>query len=384
MYTRDLAPPKQAFFLFGPRGTGKSTWIRQNFSGAYIIDLLPHRISFEYAKDPSILENEVLALPKEQWIVIDEVQKNPALLDEVHNLMENHGYKNFALTGSSARKVKRGLANMLAGRAILRYLFPLTSQEINYEIPSEQLIQFGMLPLSINASNQEAREEYLNSYVTTYISEEIKFESLVRNVASFARFLEIAALMAGQTINVTGLARESGISRDTVRSYFSIFEDTLLGSWLPAYRPRAKVREVAHPKFYWFDAGVLNAVAGSFEQPMPSEWKGVLLEHWIHHELRSYMHYQKVKGKLSYWKTHHGTEIDFLWNYGEKFVAIEVKHAKRFRKEYLKGIDSFSANKGLSSSWLVYLGEQELRVKQTRILPVIEFLKKLHYGEIIG
>jgi len=190
--------------------------------------------------------------------------------------------------------------------------------------------------------------------------------------------------MAGQTINVTGLAREAGISRDTVRSYFSIFEDTLLGNWLPAYRPRAKVREVAHPKFYWFDAGVLNAVAGAFEQPMPAEWKGVLLEHWIHHELRSYMHYQKVKGNLSYWKTHHGTEIDFLWNYGEEFVAIEVKHAKRFRKEYLKGIDSFSENKGLSSSWLVYLGEQELKVKQTRILPVIEFLKKLHYGEIIG
>lgn len=382
MYTRELDAPKQSFFLFGPRATGKSTWLKQQFPKGYRIDLLPSDQTLQYIKNPSFLRNEVLALSKNQWIIIDEVQKVPQLLDEVHFLMENHGYKKFALSGSSARKIKRGAANLLAGRAILKHMYPLTAKETNFSVPVQQVLHYGLLPLSVTASDDLSKEEYLKSYVKTYLNEEIKNEGLVRNIGSFARFLEIASLAAGQKTNISNLARDSEISRDTIRGYFSIFEDTLIGSWLSAYRPRAKIKEVASPKFYWFDPGVLHAAAGGFEQPLFSEWKGVLLEHWIYHEIKSYMHYAHKRGSLGYWSTPSGSEIDFLWWYGKEYVAIEVKSSDKFRKEFSNGISSFSQTKKLRSSWVIYLGTKELKIENTHVLPVYSFLKKLHSGEI--
>lgn len=322
-------------------------------------------------------------MPKDQWIVIDEVQKVPLLLDEVHFLMERHGYKKFILTGSSARKIKRGHANLLAGRALVLQMFPLCSQEINFSQNFHESMQYGCLPLSILSRTKREKEAFLTAYVDTYLREEIKYEGLVRNLGSFSRFLEIAALCAGQQINMSNLSRDAEISRDTVRGYFSVFEDTLLGSWLPAYRPRAKVKEVAAPKFYWFDSGVLNASAGAFQQPMPADWNGILLEHWIHHELKSYLAYGVKKGSLGFWKTPSGSDIDFLWWYGKKMAAIEVKSSKKFKREFLNGIHSFQEKKSLHSSWVVYLGEEVLNFEGTFVVPVRTFLRKLHAGEII-
>lgn len=189
----------------------------------------PGSKTIRFSKDPELLVSLVKALPKERWIIIDEIQKVPQLLDDVHHLIEDHGYKRFILSGSSARKLKHGGVNMLAGRALLRNMHPLTSKQIGF-IDTYQALQFGTLPGSLNAPNDEMRAEFLHSYVTTYLAEEIKAEGIVRSIGDFARFLDIASLAAGTAPNLSGLARDAGISRDTVQSYFSIFTDTLLGS----------------------------------------------------------------------------------------------------------------------------------------------------------
>lgn len=384
MYTRYLKHPQRPFFLFGPRGTGKSTWCRSKFPNAYRFDLLLPSEALQFQKSPGNFAKEVLALPKNQWVVVDEIQKVPAILDEVHSLIENNGYSKFVLTGSSARKLRKGAVNLLAGRAVRRNLYPLTSYETNFSFYEEQSLNYGMLPAVVNSSSDADRKDFLKAYVETYLHEEIKAEALVKDIGSFARFIEIAALAAGQTTNVSGLSRDAGINRETVRGYFEILEDTLVGSWLEAYRPRAKVKEVALPKFYWFDAGVLHASISGFKQPLPSDTRGVLLEHWIYHELRAWMHYRGVKGSLGYWATPSESEIDFLWWYGNEFVGIETKSADKFSSDFLKGINSFSENKNFKQSFVVYLGKKELKVGSTWVLPVKRFLKKLYEGEVIG
>lgn len=385
MFSRTLDPPRGAFFLFGPRGTGKSTWIRSHFGSALLINLLQPENAVRFERDPALLRAQVLARAKSDWIVVDEVQRAPRLLDEVHYLMEEKGYRKFALIGSSARKLRRGAANLLAGRAILRTLFPLTAAELDFSVPTAQRLRYGSMPLSIVAADDGAREDYLRAFVTTYLAEEIRAEGLVRNLASFGRFLDVAALAAGQTTNVSALSRDAGVSRETARGYFEILIDTLIGDWLPAYRPRAKVKEVAQPKFYWFDAGVLHAAAGGFDQPLPADWDGVLLEHLILHELRAYMHYHNTKGSLGYWATPSGGEVDFVWWQGSMMTAIEVKSSRRFRREYRAGIRSLEAGfKGKVRSWIVYRGDEELEVDGTRVLPVEAFLEHLHSGKLLG
>jgi uncharacterized protein len=383
MFPRNLESPDSSFFLFGPRGTGKSTWVRENFREAFVVNLLPAETMLRYQRNPSLFRAEVLAQPRDRWIVVDEVQRVPNLLDEVHYLMEEKGYKRFVLTGSSARKLKKGAANLLAGRAVVRNLFPLTTAELGDEAEIRQLIRFGSMPLSINAPDDEMREDFLRAYVTTYLSEEIKAEALVRDLGSFSRFLAVTSLAAGQKTNISGLARDAGISRETARGYFDVMIDTLIGHWLPAYRPRAKVKEIALPKFYWFDSGVLHAAAGGFDQPLPEDWNGVLLEHLVHHEMRSYLHYSRTKGSLGYWGTPSGSEVDFVWWYGDKIVLIETKHAGEYRREHKKGIDSFLQGKK-AKSYIVYRGTSELDVEGTRVLPVEIFLERLHAGEILG
>jgi len=369
MFPRSLTPAAGSFFLFGPRGTGKSTWIRETFPDAFVVNLLPSGATVRYERDPALLRAEVLARPRSEWIVVDEVQRVPKLLDEVHFLMEEEGYKRFVLTGSSARRLKRGSANLLAGRASLRKLFPLTSDETGFSVPAEQLMRFGSMPMSVTARINEAREDFLRAYVTMYLAEEIRAEGLVRNLGGFSRFLAVAALAAGQTTNVSALARDAAVSRETARGYFEIMVDTLIGDWLPAYRPQAKVKEVALPKFYWFDAGVLNAAAGGFDQPLPADWDGVLLEHVVLHEIRSHMHYSDVKGTLGYWATPSGSEVDFVWWKGTRMVAIEVKSGRRYRQEYRAGLRSF-IDRRPAASYIVYRGASELEVEGTRVLPL--------------
>lgn len=383
MFPRHLTPPSSSFFLFGPRGTGKSTWLREHFTEALVVNLLGADTMLRYQRDPSLLRAEVLAQSRERWIVIDEVQRAPRLLDEVHLLMEEHGHTRFALTGSSARKLKRGAANLLAGRAVVRSLFPLTSAETGFTLPVEQMLRYGSMPLSVTAPNDAAREEYLRAFVTTYLAEEIRAEALVRDLGAFSRFVEISALAAGQRTNVSAIARDAGISRETARGFFEVLLDTLIASWLPAWRPRAKVKETALPKLFWFDPGVLHAASGGFDQPLPADRLGVLLEHLVLHELRSRMHYAAVRGSLGYWATPGGSEVDFVWWRGREVVAIEVKNARAFRSEHVRGVEALRSATA-ASSYLVYRGDCEMLVGTTRVLPVETFLRRLHAGEIIG
>jgi predicted AAA+ superfamily ATPase len=383
MFTRSLKPPDVSFFLFGPRGTGKSTWIRSHFPEALPFNLLLPENVVRFERDPSLLRAEVLTRPKDGWIVIDEVQRAPLLLDEVQFLMEEKGYRRFVLSGSSARKLKRGGANLLAGRAILRKLLPLTTAEMDFSVGLDQLLRFGSMPLSVTAADHDAREEFLRAFVTTYLTEEIRAEGLVRDLGAFSRFVQVASLAAGRTTNVSALARDAAVSRETARGYFEILVDTLVGDWLPAYRPRAKVKEVALPKFYWFDAGVLRAAAGGFDQPLPADWEGVLLEHFVLHEMRAFMHYAAIKGSLGYWATPSGSEVDFVWWHGSKVVAIEAKSARRYRSDFVTGINSLRSDRR-ANTYVVYRGEAELDVDGTRVLPLETFLRRLHAGEIIG
>lgn len=347
-----------------------------------MIDLLPPETMLRFDRSPSQFRAEVLAQPKNRWIVVDEVQRVPRLLDEIHFLMEQHGYKKFALTGSSARKLKRGAANLLAGRAIVRNLFPLTFAELGEAAVLDRLLTFGALPLSVEAEDDSAREDFLRSYVTVYLNEEIRAEALVRELGSFARFLEVATLAAGQTTNVSSLARDAAISRETARGYVDVLVDTLIGSFLPAYRPRAKLKEVAQPKFYWFDTGVLRAAAGGFDQPLPSDMEGIMLEHLVLRELQSFLHYSGTKGSLAYWATPSGSEVDFVFWRGDRVVAIEVKHGRTYRSAYRKGIAALLGQMK-AKSYVVYRGEQELDVEGTRVLPLAEFLRRLHAGDIL-
>jgi predicted AAA+ superfamily ATPase len=261
-------------------------------------------------------------------------------------------------------------------------MLPLTNAELEFSAPIGRLLRFGSLPLSVDSPDDAAREDFLRAYVTTYLSEEVKAEALVRDLGSFQRFLEVAALAAGQVTNVSGLARDAGVSRETARGYFEILVDTLLGQWLPAYRPRAKVKEVAMPKFYWFDAGVLHAAAGGFDQPLPSDWDGVLLEHLLFHEIQGYLQYGGAKGSMGYWGTPSGGEVDFVWWRGKRVVAIEAKAAREFRPAFKRGIDAFTAAVP-STSYIVYRGSRDLRSGETWVLPVERFLRLLHEGEII-
>lgn len=383
MFTRTLQPPKRSFFLFGPRGTGKSTWLREHFPDALTINLLTHENIVRFERDPSLLRGLVTARPTNDWVVLDEVQRVPKLLDEVHYLMEEEGHTRFALTGSSARSLRRGGVNLLAGRAVIRNLLPLTTAEMEHSVPIDRLARFGSLPISVLSESDEDREDFLRAYVTTYLAEEIKAEGLVRDLGAYSRFLAVAALTAGQRTNVSGLARDAGVARDTTRGYFDVLVDTLMGGWLPAYRPRARVKEVALPKFYWFDAGVLNAAAGGFDQPLPADWTGVLLEHVIHHELRAYLHYSSTRGSLGYWATPSGTEVDFVWWHGTRMIAIEVKAAARFRSEFTNGIRSLRETHPDSQGYVVYRGSEELLVDDVRVLPVEAFLRTLHAGEVL-
>ncbi|OGC18958.1 hypothetical protein A2310_05970 [candidate division WOR-1 bacterium RIFOXYB2_FULL_37_13] len=383
LYKRGLVKPARAFFLFGPRGVGKTTWIRQNFKNAYMIDLLPSRVNLEYLKNPMLLEQEVNAQPRTKWVVLDEIQKVPSLLDEIHNLMENHNHKLFVLSGSSARKIRRGGANLLAGRAVIRHLFPLTSKELNFSVPIEQLITYGSLPASINASTNFERDDFLTSYIETYLREEIKEEGLVRRLDSFARFMDIAALAGAQTTNIAGIARDSGVNRNSVRGFFNILEDTLIGHWLPSYRKRAKIKEVSHPKFYWFDAGILRVASGGAKEPLESDWKGKALETWLFHELSAYIHYSGAGGTLSYWRTPSGSEVDFVWQKGNKIVAIEVKASKHYNHKFGTGLRSLEEGIKLTQQWLVYMGEKSLKDGNIHITPALQFVKLLAQGEII-
>ena len=385
---RLLRCPDRSFFLFGPRGTGKSTWLRQVLPEAVRIDLLDTSLYLELSRDPHRIEALIGNRPSGSWVVLDEIQKIPALLDEVHRLMEMRRWR-FALCGSSARKLRRGGANLLAGRAITLAMEGFSAAELGATFDLEFSMNWGLLPfIQLERSNAT---DILEAYVSTYLKEEIREEGLVRNVPPFLRFLNVAGQLNGQPVHGQNIAREAALPRSTVDTYFSILIDTLLGHFLPAWRPGLKVREAAHPKFYWFDPGVARAAAGLVREPADRLWQGTALETLIFHELRVYNEISRKKRSLAYYRTAFGVEIDFVIESRKRhsgtpahLVAIEVKRAEKWNRSWESGLRDLASQIGVKVDHLVaiYTGTRAYHFEGLDVLPVSEFLQSLYQGKI--
>jgi len=380
MLARKLVPPEASFLLFGARGTGKTTWIQQHFADAAQYDLLLANESLRLSRDPSLFRQECLALPDGAWIVVDEIQRVPALLDEVQHLMAKKRQR-FVLSGSSARKLRRSGANLLAGRAEVRAMFPLVSDEVGDERSLDDVLTQGMLPLAVTGKRPAA---FLKSYCDVYLREEVQAEALVRQIGPFARFLEVAARANAQTVNVSNIARDTGIARQTAQEFFQILVDTLLANWLPAWKLKKAIKQVAAPKFYLFDSGVARHLAGTSHLALTGEERGFLLETYLLHELRAWLHYQDRDDPIAYWKTYDGVEVDFVVETRKGLIAIEVKSGERWDSRWNRGLEALRERAGgLRAAYGVFTGARALQQDGVLVLPWRQFLQRLWRGELI-
>lgn len=350
MYSRRINLPKRnSFFLFGPRLTGKSTLLRQSFAGddVLFLDLLHPSVHQRYLAEPGAFLREIEAAKgKYKRVVLDEIQRVPALLDVVHHLMESSlgRHLQFIMSGSSARKLKRSKANLLGGRAWSLELFPLTHEELGADFVLEKALAFGTLP-RIYAAQEPEVEEGLRAYVETYLTEEIKAEALTRNLGAFIRFLPMAAAESGHTVNASNIGREIGVSYKTVQEYFQILEDTLLGFWLEPFAKTVRRRMAKQPKFYFFDNGVLRALKKTLKVPLErsSPEFGDLFENFFINEARRLNSYHRLDLTLSFYRTDAGAEVDLIVQRpGKSWLAMEIKSTERPSSSLCSGLLSFA------------------------------------------
>jgi len=374
MYTRLLKPPSsnKSFFLFGPRGTGKTHWLRVNFPNALYLDLLGSKLYLSLQAAPDRLEALIPPSFKE-WIILDEVQRVPELLNEVHRLIENHHYK-FILTGSSARSLRKKGVNLLAGRALTYKMHPLTCIEVGSDFSLPHALRYGQLP---EVFSEEFTEKYLQTYVETYLSTEILQEGLTRNLGAFSRFLETASFSQGSILNVSEVSREAKIDRKVVENYFTILEDLLVASRLSVFTKRAKRQLVAHPKFYFFDVGVFRTIRPQGPLDSPEEAEGPALETLVYQELSAINDYFDLGYELFYWRTSHQVEVDFIL-YGPKgLLAFEVKRGASVSLKDLNGLEAFQKDYPEAKLFFLYGGQQKEYRGNIQILPIEEALKTL-------
>jgi predicted AAA+ superfamily ATPase len=393
------APGTETFFLWGPRQTGKTTLLKESYPAALWIDLLKADQYRRYLQNPERLREEFSlthitaeftkvgphasrrappAGAGSRQVVIDEVQKVPQLLDEVHWLHEHQGVR-FALCGSSARKVKRGAANLLGGRALRLELHGLTAAELGTEFQLERILNHGYLP-RIYVSERPQR--LLNAYVADYLKEEVAAEALVRTLPVFSEFLNVAALSDAELVNFSTIARECGVSSHTIKQYFQILEDTLLGRWLSAYTKRPKRRVIAAPKFYFADVGVVNHLARRGPLQPGSELYGKAFENWVFHELSAYNAYSEAFAHLSYWRLASGIEVDFVVN--DVRVAIEAKATAKVTADHLRGLRNLVQDHPRVGQRLVVCLEPKSRRTEDGILilPARELCAVLQAGDL--
>jgi predicted AAA+ superfamily ATPase len=375
---RFFRPPAGGhFFLFGPRGTGKSTWLRRNYQGALWIDLLAPEIQREYAARPERLRELVDGNPEKRLVIVDEVQKAPALLDVVHQLAERPRSPRVVLTGSSARKLKRTGVDLLAGRAVVRSLHPFMAAELGPRFDLSRALHQGLIPL-VWSSRRPAQT--LRAYVGLYLREEVQLEGIVRRIEPFARFLEAISFSHAAVLNVSEVARECGVSRKTVEAYLEILEDLLLAFRLPVFAKRAKRHLIAHPKFYWFDAGAFVSMRPAGPLDRPEEIAGAALEGLVAQHLRAWIDYSGEDLSLAFWRTKSGTEVDFVLYGATGFWAIEVMNAARVRPRDLSGLRAFREDYPDAKALLVYRGRDALEIDGIRCVSVEQFLLRLVPG----
>ncbi len=378
-YARILELPRGSFFLFGPRGIGKSTWARRCLAHAKRFDLLDEGLYQDLLRNPLQFRDELRTLAKSSWVVVDEIQRIPSLLNEVHRSIEEFGLR-FVLLGSSSRKLKTQGTNLLAGRAARKLMFPFTPQELGRDFRLEDQLRFGSIPLVFAA---EDRIQALTSYVQLYLKEEIRAEALVRNLPAFARFLPVAALFHGQVINISNIARETATARMTVAGYLEILDDTLLTYRLPAFEARLRVRERKLPKLYWVDPGLVRAVKKQLGL-VTDEERGPLFEGWVLTLLRTYAEVGELYDEVWYWSPSDSkVEVDFLLRRGRSYLAIEVKSQRRVAALQLSGLKAIGELKSVARRVLVYPGERDLKTQDgVEIWSIARFVQALAEGQL--
>lgn len=381
MVEREVRFPREgSFFLYGPRQTGKSTLVRERLAkAAWTVDLLRTEVFLRYSKSPAQfrLDAEYQIDNKGvRTLCIDEVQKIPDLLNEVHSLIEEKKCR-FVLTGSSARKLRRGGVNLLGGRASELRLFPFTVKELGEAFDLESALQHGTLP-QVWGRPADERNERLAAYVGVYLQEEIKAEGLSRNIGGFSRFLDMAAQQNGELVNFSAIARECALPIRTVQSYYEILEDTLLGMKLPAWRHTIRKQLSAHPKFYLFDTGVTNAINGMLAGDLDGRLKGRLFEQFIVLETHRRLSYARSETRLYYWRTNHGAEVDLiLEKRGKVLAAIEIKYSETIATPALTGLKSFQDENPGAPLYVVCRSGQPFKLGKAIVLPWRDYLEKL-------
>ncbi len=374
-------PGTETFFLWGPRQAGKSTLLRQQYPDGVWVDLLKADEFRRYVARPELLRQELEAAgpdPSRQ-VVIDEVQKVPVLLDEVHWLIENRGLC-FALCGSSARKVRRGGANLLGGRAVRYELRGLTAGEIGEDFDLDRALNHGCLPPMYESSRPR---RLLDAYIADYLREEVAAEGLVRSLPAFSDFLDAAALSDGDPVNYANIARECGVSGPTAKAYFGILTDTLLARWLPRWRRRAKRRLAGAPKLYFEDVGVVNRLARRGELQRGSDAYGKAFENWVFHELSAFVAYRELDEQLTYWRLPSGIEVDFV--IGDMRIAIEAKATARVTSSHLKGLRTLAEeHPGVGRRVVVCLEPRPRRTEDgIDIIGATDFAERLWHGDLV-
>ena len=365
----------EGMFLFGARQTGKSTLLKERFKRSIYYDLLDPDVRKAFKRNPNSLKEALWDKPAGTLVIVDEIQKVPELLDVVHSLMVDKGLW-FVLSGSSARKLKRSGANTLGGRAIPETLYPLVWPEVS-DFQIDRAVQNGMIPRHYMIEDATKR---LSGYVKVYLDEEIREEGEVRELEAFERFMEVAAFSDGEMLNYTNIASDCGVSAKTVKSYFQILYDTLIGYEIPAFRKEIKRKVVQAPKFYYFDVGLANYLMGRHSLKRGTDDYGHAFEHYVMQEIIAYKGYNDKRDTISYWHTYDQKEVDAV--IGDAKVAIEIKSAEHVETKHKKGLNAFGEEHPECRLILVSLDPITRKSGDTELIYVLDFLKKLWNGEI--
>ncbi len=373
-FKRFFEAPADSFFIFGPRGTGKSTWLKKTFPDAYLIDLLDDRTFRNHVAYPERIKQIVTANPQIKRYIIDEVQKVPAILDSIHSLIEEHKSHQFILTGSSTRKLRRGGVNLLAGRALLTRYHPFLAAEMGADFSLDAALGNGLIPLIVSARKPD---KTLAAYLSLYLKEEVKEEALVRDIGTFARFLEVISFSHGSVLNLSNIARECQVSRKIVENYLSILEDLLLGYKLPVFTKRARRALTAQAKFYLFDAGVYHHLRPKGPIDSPEEIGGLALEGLVLQHLKAWCDYSEGNANCYFWRSRGGSEVDIVLYGDHHFYALEVKNAQQIHPKTLRSLKVFQADYPEANTILLYRGTEKLLVDGISCWPVDEFLLQL-------
>lgn len=368
-------PQSKSCFLLGPRGTGKSFWLKKHYGNSIYIDLLDSAHYFRLLAAPEQLSSYI---PPDYHgdVVIDEIQRIPDLLNEVHRIIESSSIR-FILTGSSARKLRKQGVNLLAGRALTYYMFPLTASELGQQFNLKDSLLYGHLPSIYSEKNVHNSQDYLDSYVSTYLKEEVLQEGLTRNLQAYARFLQIASFSQGETLNISEVARECSLNRKLVESYFIILEDLLLSIRIPVFTKKAKRRMQQHPKFYYFDVGIYRSIRPKGPLDSAEEIDGAALETLFLQEVRAINCYYKLGYEIYCWRTADQIEVDFIL-YGEKgILAFEVKRKSKYTRNDLKGLKAFLKDYPMTKAYLLYGGSDTFYEDNITISPLEKIVKEL-------